>query len=276
MNKIITLYFILIFFFATTLPSFSVEAEPIIFSHITIDDGLSQSTVFSIAQDNQGNMWFATYDGVNKYDGYTFTVYRHEPNDPHSIANDIARIIKRDSNGNIWIGTRKSLSYYDDKKDKFINFSYEVNGEKAQVNAIEEIKKGLLFIGTDQGIVGFDTEQMKFTHIEENAEIGKLIAVCILKANDNIYIGTDNGLYQYNIKTNRLMPVSEELTGTRIQFILPQSESRLWLATEGSGLYLLNPKTNEIKNYRHDPHNPQSISSNYIRSLALDAQTNYG
>ena len=60
------------------------------FSYISINDGLSQSTVFSIAQDKLGNMWFATYDGVNKYDGYTFTVYQHDENDPNSIANDIS------------------------------------------------------------------------------------------------------------------------------------------------------------------------------------------
>ena len=51
------------------------------FSYISINDGLSQSTVFSIAQDKLGNMWFATYDGINKYDGYTFTVYQHDEND---------------------------------------------------------------------------------------------------------------------------------------------------------------------------------------------------
>lgn len=93
------------------------------FSYISIKDGLSQSTVFSIAQDKLGNMWFATYDGVNKYDGYAFTVYQHDENDPNSIANDIARIVMTDSKGRVWIGTRDGLSYYDEEKDKFQNFS---------------------------------------------------------------------------------------------------------------------------------------------------------
>lgn len=86
------------------------------FSYISINDGLSQSTVFSIAQDKLGNMWFATYDGVNKYDGYTFTVYQHDENDPNSIANDISRIVMTDSKGRVWIGTRDGLSYYDEEK----------------------------------------------------------------------------------------------------------------------------------------------------------------
>ena len=57
-------------------------------------------------------MWFATYDGVNKYDGYAFTVYQHNEDDPNSIANDISRIVKTDSQGRVWIGTRDGLSRY--------------------------------------------------------------------------------------------------------------------------------------------------------------------
>ena len=89
---------------------FSEVPEQINFSYISINEGLSQSTVFSIDQDQRGNMWFATYDGVNKYDGYSFTVYQHNEEDPNSIANDISRIVKTDSQGRVWIGTRDDLS----------------------------------------------------------------------------------------------------------------------------------------------------------------------
>ena len=65
--------------------AFSETPEQITFSYISINEGLSQSTVFSIDQDKRGNMWFATYDGVNKYDGYAFTVYQHNEDDPNSI-----------------------------------------------------------------------------------------------------------------------------------------------------------------------------------------------
>lgn len=75
--------------------AFSETPEQITFSYISINEGLSQSTVFSIDQDKKGNMWFATYDGVNKYDGYAFTVYQHNEDDPNSIANDISRIVKQ-------------------------------------------------------------------------------------------------------------------------------------------------------------------------------------
>ena len=119
--------------------AYSEAWRQINFSYISINDGLSQSTVFSIAQDKLGNMWFATYEGVNKYDGYAFTVYQHDENDPNSIANDIARIVMTDSKRRVWIGTRDGLSYYDENKDKFQNFSYEKNGKRLQVNGIVEV-----------------------------------------------------------------------------------------------------------------------------------------
>lgn len=273
MNKIISLSFIIIFFLTGTLAhSIGVVPDPIVFSHITINEGLSQSTIFSIAQDKRGNMWFATYDGVNKYDGYTFTVYRHEYTNPHSIANDIARIITTDSEGTIWIGTHNGLSCYDDEKDIFKNFSYEIHGNKVQVNAIEEIKNGMLMIGTNQGLLFFDSNELKFVTTPIDKSIKSLIAASILKSGNVIYIGTESGLYLYDINKNNSKPLFEELKGKRIQKILKQSANQLWIATEGNGLYLVNPKTNEIKNYRHESGNPQSISSNYIRSLALDSQ----
>ena len=89
----------LLFLCAGVNYAFSDIPEQINFSYISINEGLSQSTVFSIDQDQRGNMWFATYDGVNKYDGYSFTVYQHNEDDPNSIANDISRIVKADRDG---------------------------------------------------------------------------------------------------------------------------------------------------------------------------------
>ena len=142
--------------------AFSETPEQITFSYISINEGLSQSTVFSIDQDKRGNMWFATYDGVNKYDGYAFTVYQHNEDDPNSIANDISRIVKTDSQGRVWIGTRDGLSRYDEEKDIFQNFFYEKNGKHLQVNGIEEISPEQLLISTPEGLIMFDIKESKF------------------------------------------------------------------------------------------------------------------
>ena len=99
---------IFIFIFSSSVMAFNTE--DITFSHISINEGLSQSTVFSITQDNADNMWFATYDGVNRYDGYEFTIYRHSDKDSTSIAGDIARCVMTDIKGRVFVGTDKGVS----------------------------------------------------------------------------------------------------------------------------------------------------------------------
>ena len=253
--------------------AFSETPEQITFSYISINEGLSQSTVFSIDQDKRGNMWFATYDGVNKYDGYAFTVYQHNEDDPNSIANDISRIVKTDSQGRVWIGTRDGLSRYDEEKDIFQNFFYEKNGKHLQVNGIEEISPEQLLISTPEGLIMFDIKESKFIDDSFSTAMHKTIASTLYRQGDLIYIGTPtDGLYNYSITQKTFEKVIPILGTKQIQAILQQSPTRIWVATEGAGLFLINPKTKEIKNYLHSPSNPKSISSNYIRSLAMDSQ----
>ena len=248
--------------------SFASNAPSLFFSRISTDAGLSQSTVFSITQDKQGAMWFATFDGINKYDGYSFTVYRNDPHSLSSIADDMTRVVKTDRRNRIWIGTRKGLSCYDRGNDCFKNFEYFVNHENIQINAIEEIAQDTLLLGTNRGIILFDSEKMVF--------IPPFIACspcfCILNTDKQIYLGTDDGLLLYDFEKQQTFPVFPCLNGIRIQSILLQTPDKLWIATEGKGLYSIILKTNRIKNYRHIPNDPHSLANDCVRTLTLDAE----
>lgn len=273
MNHFKTIVVYLFFMCIGMESAFCETPEQVKFSYISINDGLSQSTVFSIDQDKQGNMWFATYDGVNKYDGYAFTVYQHIDSDPNSIATDISRIVKTDSQGRVWVGTRDGLSFYDEKKDQFRNFAYEKKGKRLQVNGIAEISPEKLLISTPEGLTLFNVKDSRFIDDSLSSAMHNLIASTLYKQDDRIYIGTpQEGLYSYSISGNSLEKVIPVFDVRQIQAVLQQSPTRMWVATEGSGLFLINPKTKEVKNYLHSAANPQSISSNYIRSLALDNQ----
>ena len=133
-------------------------------------------------------MWFATYDGVNKYDGYTFTVYQHDENDPNSIANDISRIVMTDSKGRVWIGTRDGLSYYDEEKDKFQNFFLEKNGKHLQVNGIVELSPERLLISTLEGLTMFDIPASRFVDDIFGTAMHKMVASALYRHDDQIYI----------------------------------------------------------------------------------------
>lgn len=122
---------------------------------LTIDDGLSQGYVSSMVQDKKGFMWFATSDGLNKYDGYTFTVYHHNPNDTTSIASDNLSFVFEDSQERLWIGTRNSgLDLFDREHGVFTHFRHTgANSIRSDnIYQITEDQTGGLWVRTDQGI----------------------------------------------------------------------------------------------------------------------------
>lgn len=91
------------------------------FRRITINDGLSLSSVYCIYQDRVGYMWFATEDGLNKYDGRNFTVYNHIPGDTNTMTNKWIEHIAEDSDGNLWLGSRHGLSRLDPATGRVVN-----------------------------------------------------------------------------------------------------------------------------------------------------------
>lgn len=218
-------------------------------------------------------MWFATYDGVNKYNGYNFNVYRHKEGDPATPANDIARVVKVDSQGRVWIGTRSGLSYYNREKDKFENYYIEKDGKRLRVNDIAEVSPDELLISTKEGLQKFDITTRQFNDHCYSVAMHTTVATKLYRHGDYIYIGTSgNGIFCYDLQQKSFEKLSAMPDGKSVQDILLQSATRMWVATEGDGLFLIDPKSNEVKQYLHHPQQANSISSNYIRSLALDAQ----
>ncbi len=255
------------------LPLHAQKPERINFTHIGLEEGLSQSTVFDIVQDKYDNMWFATYNGLNKYDGYTFTIYQHNDKNEYSLGCDIIRSLETDNQGKVWIGTYEGLSLYDYEKECFYNFQYKKGNKNMPVNNIATVNDELLLICTDDELILFDIPTQSFTKSQLNPQLFIIKATSINRQDDNIYIGSRDGLYSYSISQNSIKNIVPEiLRGKRILPILRQSPTQLWVGTEGDGLFLINPLNNEVKQYTATTGNEHAISSNYIRALSLDTQ----
>ena len=126
------------------------------FERISLEQGLSQSTVFTILQDSRGFMWFGTEDGLNKYDGYNFTVYKHDPEDPNSLAGNWIQALFEDDSGTLWIGSGEGgLSRYDRTADQFTHYRNDFQDPASlsddDVTAIYQDREGVLWIGTGGG-----------------------------------------------------------------------------------------------------------------------------
>lgn len=243
----------------------------ITFSHIGLEDGLSHSSVLDILQDRKGNMWFATFNGLNRYDGYDFQVYRHNSADTLSISSDITYTLELDDKNRLWIGTYNGLSVYDEDSDTFRNLSYMENGKRAEINGITTVNDSLLLVCANSKLLLYDTVKGVFTRKGMPQNLLALSEVSVCRQDNSIYICSSQGLYVYDvIKKNLRLVASDILSGIRITSVLKQSQTRLWVGTDSDGLYLLNPQTNEMKCYKQGLEG--GISSNHIRTLAFDAQ----
>ena len=152
--------FLTIFFF-TIGNVFSQETESK-FRHLTNKNGLPSNKVNSIIKDSDGFMWFGSEDGLNRYDGQNFTIYRHDPDNPNSLSDNWISALYEDQSGTLWIGTLNGgLDRYDRELNQFSHFTHDPNGPQSlsnnEVTAIYEDSHGNLWFGTfGEGVSCFD------------------------------------------------------------------------------------------------------------------------
>jgi signal transduction histidine kinase/ligand-binding sensor domain-containing protein/DNA-binding response OmpR family regulator len=262
--------FLLVLFFC--LPGLRpANAGNLYFYQISLKDGLSQSTVYNIAQDRKGIMWFATADGLNKYNGYTFTIYRNQIDNPHSILSNSIRALLVDSDGILWVGTMDGLCHYDADQDGFVNYPARYKNQKLEIYDIRENNNRQLLLGTNMGLAVFDKRKGTIRLIKEfaNSKVNVLFRI-----RDNVMVGTNKGLYLVSVTDGRTSELDKELASAYIMAIIPDREmkNRYWIGTEGKGLYLYDLEKHSFRHYSHVENDKRSLSSNYVRSLQYDDQ----
>ena len=137
------------------------------FEKLTSDQGLSQSSVLSICQDHKGFLWFGTYDGVCRYDGYQFKYFKHTLDDSTSLSQNSIRNIFEDRLGILWISTEYGLDTYNRKTESFSVYNADPENPNSlsdnRTRRILETKKGDLWICTDHGMTCYDRTRKIFT-----------------------------------------------------------------------------------------------------------------
>ena len=137
-------------------------SNPFKFDHLSTEQGLSQRTILCILQDRHGFMWFGTQDGLNKYDGQHFTIYRRDEADERSLLDNYILSLFEDRAGHLWVGTNKGgLSRYEPETETFTHFLHDPNNPRSlslnTITAILEDANGRLWVGTDgDGLNRFD------------------------------------------------------------------------------------------------------------------------
>ncbi|MCP4221219.1 MAG: response regulator [bacterium] len=218
------------------------HAETVNIKRISIEDGLSQSTVYSILQDKTGFMWLGTQEGLNRYDGYDFKIYKNDPRDPFSLSSDFVQSLAEDENGNLWAGTWGGgickFSIHEERFYRFLNEPGNPRSISSNFVMFLALKGNYLWVATrNGGLNRMDIRDGTFSS----------------------YIHDSN--------------VPHSISHNHVWSLYPARDGTVWAGTKGGGLDLLQ-KNGHFKHYRHDEKDPHSLCSNEVTNMLEDSSGN--
>lgn len=269
----------------TETPAAAVATYTIRFERISLKEGLSQGTVNTILQDDLGYMWFGTEDGLNRYDGYHFTVYKNDPEDPLTLADNFISSIYEDESGDLWIGTRSGLDRFDRDTGTFTHYQHDPDDLMSLggvwVSVIYEDLSGRLWVGTISGLDLLDRDTNSFSHYVSDPEESKSLSNEYVRAihedqEGEFWVGTNGGLNLFDQTTGTFIrylhdPLDQNsLSDDKITSLFEDREGNLWIGTEEGGLNLFDTSTQTFTSYQHNPDDPRSLTHNRVRSIFED------
>ena len=207
------------------------------FEHISVEDGLSHSAVNAIEQDRHGFLWFATRNGLNRYDGYRFRVFQHDPEDPDSLPHNSVFDVMEDRQGRLWVVTHSGLDRFHRDEERFIRYRHDPANPRSissdLVGMVYEDRAGRLWVGTLDGLNRLESGGTFVRYPHDPADEGSL-------------------------------------SDPRIVDLTEDREGRLWVGTYG-GLDRLDGQSGTFRHFRHDPADPRSLSDNLVNAIREDA-----
>jgi signal transduction histidine kinase/ligand-binding sensor domain-containing protein len=279
-----------IFFLSAGL--LSAQNNSLKLDHIGADQGLSQISVHSIVQDAQGFIWFGTQEGLNRYDGYSVNVFKHDPLDPTSISDNFISCLFSDNRGDLWVGTTQGgLNRYVISENKFYHYPH-INNDSTSlsenyVTSLFQDSDGDIWVGTrTAGLNRLNVSKGTFTHYKFSWDArsykNNTVWAIIEDRKRNLWVGTNYGLamtsldaakkpsYQsYVLNYIKSAPFNNTLENIPVQTLLVSSDGTIWGG--GGALFSYNEKTDSFKCYRK-LHIQHSVSSDYIMSMCEDFQ----
>jgi signal transduction histidine kinase/ligand-binding sensor domain-containing protein len=241
------------------------------FGHIGLEAGLSQSSVMAIVQDRQGFMWFGAEDGLNRYDGEQFNIFRPQEADATSISDVWISALALDADGALWVGTRQGgANRYNAGSGKFTRYQHQDGVIDSlshnYIHVIFSDAQGRLWFGTEIGLDLFDPQSGGFRHfIPPNMDEISIQAIT-QDAQGALWIGTFDGLWRFNPNQGTFSSFETPGNPFPIIDILVNPNGTLWLASLGGGLIQYNPQTKISTKYLIE----KGISYNNVRRLCLD------
>lgn len=260
------------------------QVKPVHFRHLSSETGLADNNVNCIFQDSKGFIYICTNNGLNRYDGHEFKLYKYDDRDPTSISNNFVTSIAEDKAGNIWIATSGGgLNRLDRSRRRFKAYFTKENDPKSLagnfINRITFDQQNKLWVATTGGLDLFDPEKgivlahYKFDPSKAGSLSGDNVNTVLCDRQNNIWVGTSTGLNLLDRRTGSFKRfiadrrVPNSLSGDDVRCIFQDPQNRIWVGTSGDGLNLYQPDQNGFRQFRHNPGNPAGLSNNHVTSI---------
>ncbi|MDH4124974.1 MAG: diguanylate cyclase [Gammaproteobacteria bacterium] len=253
-----------------------LEQQPIRFEHLSLKDGLSQSTVLDVLQDSRGMLWIATENGLNRYDGYKFTTFYRERGNPRALSSDFIFDIEEDSKGNLWIATNDGgLVSYDRDSSQFRSYRNDPAQESGIAsNVVRRVlvdTQGSVWLATrGAGLQRFNPATQEFTTVGlgDGVDNAQDVYALFLDSHGVLWAGGDQGLTGVDVETGEATTLALEFD---VRAIAEDVDGRIWAGTEGGGLSRLKTDGRGFDHFPSIEGDVSTIGSNVVQALFTDS-----
>ncbi|MGB0385232.1 MAG: two-component regulator propeller domain-containing protein [Ardenticatenaceae bacterium] len=293
--------FTITYFLFSTMTLHAQEPDGTLrFRRISVEDGLSSPVVTGMIQDRQGFIWVATESGLNRYDGYRFVVYKHDPNDPNSLSNNVIEAFVEDDAGNLWLGTEHGgVNKFNPETQSFTHFRADekdagtLSDESVESLLVDSV--GNLWVGTKGGglnKIDLATEQVtRYPYQEQdiNSLNDNRVNAIIEDPSGILWIGTKNGgLNRFDPTTERFtsyqqhendpdrlpdtLPDTQNKNQNEVQVLYQEPSGMIWVGLKEAGLSLFDPATEGfVRHYQTEQNNPSGLQSDRVDAIVGDS-----
>ncbi|UII31416.1 ATP-binding protein [Fulvivirga ulvae] len=259
------------------------QINDIRFERLTIDNGLSQNTVMSITQDDQGFLWVATQDGLNRYDGYEFITYTNDLKNHNTLLHNYTTEVLNYGQNRLLVSTIVGLDLVDISSDDFTHLRAGSGTQQLSANDVNCIlvdSQGVLWAGTADGLnridsVGGEVVYFRHKNNDPSSLSSSVITALFEDHENNLWVGTEEGLNKYSRQKGKFQRyyhanTPNSLSSNYITSIYEDRQKRLWIGTQ-NGLNIYNHKTNEFELFGSGSHD-QNISDNRVTDIFQDSK----
>ena len=279
----------LLFIYFFIVQASFVFAQNYRFESLSTDQGLSQNLVYTIFQDSRHFLWIGTAEGLNRYDGNGFKIYKSSPENSSTISGHHFSSIVEDKEGNLWIGSYgEGLNKYIRKTESFISIKADPKNINTpcgnRITSLLIDRTNHLWIGTETGLSRLELSTGNYKHFKPDINnqdnlCHERVYTLTEDSQGRIWVGTLGGLSVFDPIKNRFSTYLKDEKDPKLIYndyihkIYEDRKKNLWVGT-AQGLYLFNRKNNTFKKFKSDRQNLNSINDNAIQDILEDSHGN--